>query len=373
MKLTTDFSALWANVLRMGKFEANFGLEEDISQDIELDQELSSTAGLDIKLEDLELDHGVLSVKGRQVLLFIPDQGQSIDDVLSGDKEGRKFHVADCKTLDSMRQKSRFNRYKATYNTSGVFTVYGVSYKTGSSVEGEAELKVCKNCLSYLNYKGYRQGVGLPKNKIYNEFSIPGFLSEYSTLFSSMPDRDSIVEKGGYSEDWAEVSAKYRASVGFCCEQCGVHLSSHKRLLHTHHISGNKRENHPANLKALCLDCHRKQPHHDYMRVTHANMVLINQLRSQQRVLRTSNWQEVREMADKALDGLLRYYEKKGLSVPEVGFELIGPDQAVVAELELAWPSRKKGIAISPDDITEAGKLGWDVMSVGQALNSMNR
>ncbi|MGB2521625.1 hypothetical protein AYI83_19125 [Shewanella algae] len=373
MKLTTDFSALWAAVRQMGKFEANFNLQEDISPDFELDKELSSTAGLDITLEDVDLDYGVLSYKGRQVLLFIPDQGTSIVEVLAGEAEGRKFHVADCKTLNSMRQKNRFGRYKATYNISGIFKVYGISYAEGTHVEGEAELKVCKNCLSYLNYKGYQQGIGLPKSKIYNEFDISEFLSEYSTLFSSMPERSSFVEQGGYSDDWAEVSAKYRASVHFCCEQCAVDLSSHKNMLHTHHISGNKRENHPSNLKALCIDCHRKQPHHAYMRVTHANMVLLNQLRSQQGLLQTSNWQEVREMADKALDGLLQFYEKKGVSLPEVGFELIGPDKSVVAELEIAWPSKKKAIAISADDISAAQNLGWHVLTVGEALSNMNR
>ncbi|QQO82126.1 HNH endonuclease [Shewanella algae] len=373
MKLTTDFSALWAAVHRMGKFETNFDLESDVSPDLELDKELSSTTGLDITLEDLELNCGVLSVKGRQVLLFIPDQGNSIDEVLAGESEGRKFHVADCKTLDSMRQRNRFGRYKATYNTGGVFKVYGISNQTGNSVEGEAELKVCKNCLSYLNYKGYQHGKGLPKSKIYSEFDISEFLSEYSTLFRSMPDRSSFIEKGGYSDDWADVSVKYRASVGFRCEQCGVDLNNHKNLLHTHHISGNKRENHPSNLKAFCLDCHRKQPHHDYMRVTHADMVLLNQLRNQQGLLQTSNWQEVRDMADKALDGLLRYYEKNQAPLPEVGFELIGSDQSVVAELEIAWPNKKKGIAISADDIATASKLGWHVLSVGEALNKMNQ
>lgn len=373
MKLTTDFSRLWANVKQMGKFEARFDLQEDVSPDLELDRDLSSTAGLDIALDDLELENGVLSVKGRQVLLFIPDQGPSIEAVLAGEAKGKKFHVADCRTLDGMRRKNRFGRYKATYNTEGVFKVYGTSVITGRHIEGEAKLKVCKNCLSYLNYKGYRTANGYSRNRIYQSFDISEFLSEYSTLFRSMPDRTSVIDKGGYSDDWAEVSAKYRRSVDFKCEQCGVDLSDHRNLLHTHHISGNKRDNRQSNLKALCIDCHRKQPHHDYMRVTHANMVLINKLRKEQGLLNTENWQRVRDLADKSLDGLLRFYEGMGASLPEIGYELADRDGAVIAELEIAWPDRKKGIAIGSNDIESARRSGWHVASVGEAISEMNK
>ncbi|MFT5722600.1 MAG: hypothetical protein ACI9W6_002933 [Motiliproteus sp.] len=373
MKLITDFSALWASVQRMGQYEGSFDLKEYRSLDFELDKELSSTAGLDIEIGDLELDHGVLSVEGRQVLLFIPDQGASIEEVLSGHKEGRRVHVADCRTLNEMRQKNRLNRYKATYNISGKYQIYGVSYATGAHLEGEAALKICKNCLSYLNYKGYQRGTGQPKSTIFSTFDIAEFLSEFSTLFSSMPERAGVIDKGGYADDWKEISARYRASAGYGCEQCRVDLGQHKHLLHTHHLSGNKRENNPANLKALCIDCHRKQPQHDYMRVTHANMVLINQCRQQQGLLNTSSWQEVRELADQALDGLLRYYEHKKKGLPEVGYELRAPDSSVVAELELAWPSQKRGIAISEQDLLQAKALGWSVKSVGDALSEMNR
>jgi outer membrane protein OmpA-like peptidoglycan-associated protein len=369
MKLTVSFAELWASAKRMGDHEVTFEFNAVNEEEFTTDRILSSTAGLDIALEDLELDHGVLSFKGRQVLLFIPDQGSSIEQVLSGQQEGRKFHVADCSTLEEMRRMKRFSRYKATNNLGGKFEVYGTSHYSGS-IKGEAELKVCKNCLSYLNYKGYRSGS--VKLKVYTEFDIAEFLSEYSTLFSSMPDRADFVEQGGYSEDWSEVSARYRQSTNFCCESCQVDLSDYRRLLHTHHVNGNKRDNRAANLKALCIDCHRKQPLHEYMRVTHADMVLLTQLRKQQGLMDTGNWQEVREMADQALDGLIRYYERKGTSLPDVGFELTGADGAIVAELELAWPRMKKGVAIQQRDIETAARLGWRVLTVGQALKEMN-
>ena len=370
MKLTVSFAELWACVKKMGDHNVSFSFDTGNDEAFVTDRSLSSTAGLDITLEDLDLDHGVLSYKGRQVLLFIPDQGSSIDQVLSGQQEGRKFHVADCSTLGEMRKKQRFSRYKATYNLSGKFEVYGDSHYGGAS-KGEAELKVCRNCLSYLNYKGYRSGSN--KDSVYNSFDIAEFLSDYSTLFSSMPERADFVEQGGYSENWGEVSSRYRQDVNFCCESCRVNLVEYRRLLHTHHVNGNKRDDRFANLKALCIDCHRKQPKHEYMRVKHEDMVLINKLRKQQGLLTVSSWAEVRDVADQSLDGLLRFYEKKNMHLPHVSHELSITGKDVVAELEIAWPHKKRGIAIAQQDLEQARAVGWKVLTVGEALKEMNK
>lgn len=373
MKISADFSALWASARRMGSHNVDFDIRSDRSGSFEIDDKLSSTEGLDIDIEDLVLDNGVLSVEGRQVLLFIPDQGRSIDEVLSGREDGKKFHVADCRTLASMRRQKRFNRYKATYNVSGKFHVHGISYMQGVEREGEAELKVCKNCLTYLNYRGYATEYGSPRLKIFQEFDIAEFLSTYSTLFKSMPDRRDFEDSSTYSEDWREISDRYRESVGFRCESCSVDLSEYRSLLHTHHISGNKRENHSANLMALCLDCHRKQPKHGYMRIKHDQMLTINRLRKEQGLVsETGGWEQAIRLADKALDGLLRHYASKGLPAPEVGYELSGADGAVVAEIEVAWPSDRRGIAIGDADLVAAKELGWSVLTLGEALRTMN-
>lgn len=373
MKLEVDLSALWANVRRMGDFDSPFELTAGTVSGVDIDRDLSSRKGLDISIDDLSLDNGLLSFEGRQVLLFIPDHGTSIDDVVDGQKEGRKFHVSDCVTLDMMRNKNRFDRYKATYNTSGSFEIFGTSYSNGNDYTAEVKLHVCKNCLKYLNYKGYGSGGGLPKKQIYGEFDIGEFLSEYSTLFRNMPNRSDMVDLGGYSDDWGEVSARYRESVRYTCESCRVNLSEFHGLLHTHHINGNKRQNTSANLMALCIDCHRKQPHHDYMRVSFADMTTLTELRREQRLISgLKSWTAIRAMADKTLDGLLRYYERNRMPFPEVGHQLIGKNSEVIAELELAWPKNRKGIAISEDALVAARRAGWTVMTVGEALRSMN-
>lgn len=373
MKIKSDFSELWDSVRLMGDHSVNFELQAEYATGPEIDGELSSTVGRDVDLDDLDVDNGVLSVEGRQVLLFIPDHGSGIDDVIAGRQEGRKFHVADCQTLESMRLKKRFNRYKATYNTSGMFRIYGVTNPGGQHREEDVELHVCKHCLSYLNYKGYASAAYSEKSTVYGNFDIAEFLSAYSTLFGSMPSPRNFPEEGGYSDDWKVCSEKYRKSVDYRCEQCGVGLVDNPSLLHTHHISGNKRDNQFANLMALCLDCHRKQPKHEYMYISHQQMSIINRLRKDQGVINASGgWESVIALADQALDGLLRNYASKGVAPPEVGYELVGSDDQVIAELEVAWPVSKRAIAIDRESVQAAKELGWKVLTVGEALRTMN-
>lgn len=65
---------------------------------------------------------------------------------------------------------------------------------------------------------------------------------------------------------------------------------------------------------------------------------------------------------------MLKLCEHSNRHVPEIGYEIQGNDSAVVAELELAWPSESLGVAISDADRLAAIKQGWEVWSVGEAL-----
>lgn len=62
--------------------------------------------GLDVELTQVAPTGGLLSYEGRQIVLYIPDQGSRIDEVLINGSQGKKVHVADCRTLDDMRKKT---------------------------------------------------------------------------------------------------------------------------------------------------------------------------------------------------------------------------------------------------------------------------
>ncbi len=52
-------------------------------------------------------------------------------------------------------QDTNFERYVVTNDISGEFYITGYDYMTRQPVEGKTRLHICKNCLTYLNYKGY--------------------------------------------------------------------------------------------------------------------------------------------------------------------------------------------------------------------------
>lgn len=373
MKLDVNFSALWAAVRAMGPQVAldDFTLTIRESPVLQLDTDLSAVQGIEIVLDDIDADSGVLSYQGRQILLFIPDQGMNIDEALEDPLKGRRYHVAECKTLADMRSKNRFGRYRATNNLQGKFHIFGVSKMSGANREGEAGLKVCMNCLEYLNYQGYKTDRAR-KKQIHSGFDIAQFLSHYSTLFKSMPPASHFEEKGGYADDWADISARYRQSKNYTCECCSVNLSQHKQLLHTHHINGNKRQNDTHNLMALCIDCHRKQPQHEYMRVNHADMLEINRLRREQGLFRLGDWDDAINMADTSIRGVLLAYRSQGSSAPVIGYEITDINGAVIAQIEAAWPEQRFGLVIAREDYDVLVSIGWNVHTIGEALKSIN-
>ncbi len=378
MKLDVDLNGLWACAKAMDAPPGDFRLERPADGpevSLELELELSSPGGTPVSDDNLDQDNGVLSVYGRHVLLFIPDQGDGIQKVLDGTAlgiaSGKRFHIADCKTISEMREGKRFSKYRATYHRDGNFQIYGTRRRTGKSIEGAAALTVCRNCLDYLSYQGYKDAAKAERDRICERFDIATFLSEHSTLFSSLPERSQLIDKGGYADDWKQLSTSYRKSVRFCCEDCGVDLSKHGYLLHCHHINGNKRDNRSQNLTALCAACHRKQPMHSHIHVPRDDMSLLTVLRKAQGLLNLTGWDAVIELTAPAFNGLLRRYQHEGRTVPEVGYQVLKEGGAIAATLEVAWPTHRKGIAVNLHDREAAQALGWTALSLGEALDRM--
>lgn len=353
MEIKFDFSEIWSQVRRLGgeKIEAI-----DWIADAQLEQvEIALLQGREVKLEDLDVINGLLSVDGRQVLLYIPDQSTPVDVVQLSPDKGKRFHVADCKTLNNMRAMNRLDRYMVTNNLSGIFPISGKN-SSWQRQEVDSRLMVCKNCLEKLNYQNYSHDVG--RNTIWKSFEIGKFFETYSTSFQYLPrslSNRSLTDD--YTNDWADISIKLRQRYGFVCHDCGVNLAEYRHLLHGHHVNGVKSDNSATNLKPLCADCHRKQPLHDWMFISSADMQTLTRLRREQRIV-ADNWDQAISLADLSVHGALMHARHKGFEVPALGYPLPGPGGVKATEVELAWPKRRIAVCIAEG----VDSPGWTVI-----------
>lgn len=353
MEIRVDFAALWAQVERLSAAPVEFDWVAAAQLD-PIDIELLE--GREVRLEDLDVINGLLSVDGRQVLLYIPDQFSPVDVVQASPDKGKRFHVADCKTLADMRAKGRFERYLVTNNLTGIFSISGKNSR-GTPEELDSRLLVCKNCLEKLNYQNYCHDSA--RSHIWQRFEIARFFETYSTIFTYLPRNLGQRAIGNdYTADWAEVSADVRRRCGFKCDGCGLSLSEHRHLLHVHHINGVKQDNSSANLRPLCADCHRKQPLHEHMFISMTDMQLLTRLRREQSIT-ADDWAQVLELADLSVHGAVMHARHKGFEVPEVGYGVMNQNRVIIFEAEVAWEFKR--IAIS---VTQAPEIeGWTILN----------
>lgn len=353
MEINVDFSGLWAQVKRLDTEMVDFNWAAAAQLD-PIDIELLE--GREVQLDDLNVINGLLSVDGRQVLLYIPDQYSPVDVVQASPEKGKRFHVADCKTLNDMRNKGRFERYVVTNNLNGTFPISGKNSR-GVREELDSRLLVCKNCLEKLNYQNYcHEGT---RSIIWNGFEIGKFFETYSTSFRHLPR--SLTQRtlgNDYTKDWAEISADVRRRCGFTCEECTVNLIEHRHLLHVHHINGVKQDNSSVNLRPLCVDCHRKQPLHDHMFISTQNMQTLNRLRREQNIV-AEDWAQAMALADLAVHGGLMHGRHKGFGLPVIGYEVINTQDMLVAEVEVAWPEQRIAMYVADAPVIE----GWAVLN----------
>ena len=279
MYLNVDFERLYAVVRRMGadSVDPDFAVHREVVQIDPIDIKLEE--GIEVKLsEDNVTDNGLFIYRGRQVLLYIQDHGGRVQDALDNGSNGKKFHVAYCRTLEDMCGSGRYGRYVATNDLSGEFYITGYDSDTRERIDGKTHLKVCKNCLNKLNYRR----TGRTLDQIVAEFDLEAFFDTYKSFFPHMPRRRAGEFDGQYTADWGEVSRRFKETKNFICESCYLNLRDVPRLLHVHHINGVKTNNSPVNLKALCIECHSQQPDHEHIAISDENAQRIAELRWKQ-------------------------------------------------------------------------------------------
>lgn len=291
MKLSVDFSRLEAARKSMGAEEADVGRlrapdeRERSPIEVKLLQRGSIViSGVELERE-LHFPSGVAAIGETQVTLHIYQPHASFEDLSMQPAPKPRFHIADCKTLDHMRNAGRFDRYVATYEHTGRFRVQPKDVEMNTwGEEMEASLVPCQNCLIRLNYDGFANLGKREKRTAAENFDIQRFFDSCHPMFRCLPIyTPSNFPQGAYTADWADISGRVRQRAKWTCSdpECGVNLEDYPRLLHVHHVDGNRGNNRPSNLRVLCCLCHSKQPLHGHMRIAPDERRIIERLRRQ--------------------------------------------------------------------------------------------
>ena len=291
MKLNVDFSGIENALRTIGGNKSTIGkLREAVLIDNPLEYKLLDQGEIVLEtpedLERLEYPGGLIAIGNTQVTLHIFDPFED-EESLSRVPAGKtRFHVADCEVLHKMRNRGRFDRYVASKRRDDQFTVR--PYDNISKVRGdrmEAQLAPCRVCLKEINFNGYGEADRKRKDAIVSAFSTDEFFQHNHHIFRCLPlYTPETFPEGNYTSDWSKISSNYRASKNWTCECCGVNLSKNKALLHGHHVDGNRGNNRFANLKALCISCHKAQPLHERMNIKPIELQTLRMDRAEQNI-----------------------------------------------------------------------------------------
>lgn len=87
----------------------------------------------------------------------------------------------------------------------------------------------------------------------------------------------------GYTPDWPQLTRERKIAAGYRCSKCSLLvLERWEYLLHTHHMNGDKSDNHLGNLMVVCVDCHDKLHRFVSSPVPTKDRLYLDSLRQQQ-------------------------------------------------------------------------------------------
>lgn len=242
-----------------------------------------------IEIDKKELDNIIFSSSGMyevlpngsiiKILLHIVEVDawtqDRFDNMVSDISERRKYHIFPCKTIEQMKNKGKFSRYKKASNIDGKFH-YIINFNNERlefKDDNRIKLAICKNCKRNF-IETFNEKFDL-KNFIKANFTQSlSVISEY--------DYDSIPNK--YSFDWRYIATREKESKNWTCQQCLLDCSDKKlkKFLHAHHKNSNKADNCLANIEILCIKCHSEQFNHEHIKNSPAykEFIKINKLSS---------------------------------------------------------------------------------------------
>ncbi|MGC3983118.1 MAG: hypothetical protein QM808_17835 [Steroidobacteraceae bacterium] len=229
--------------------------------------EVLITGGIDIQsLDDIRaLPDGTLAYKDRRVVLYIRD----LAEYGATRSSMPKYHVSNCSTLQDMRTKNRFGRYVVAARQDGYFQINRISRGSKSATSFE-RLAICQNCLGNLSFDGFSRSWSSQERFLFAQtFKLDRFFSLYSRdlISSDGVEAEESAPMNDYSGDFGQHAYAAKERANWTCESCRRVLRdwSLRRFLHAHHLNALKFDNRSENLKALCIECHAKQPNHSHM------------------------------------------------------------------------------------------------------------
>ena len=225
-------------------------------------------------LNDVTNKDGFLVYKEQKIVIYIKDTRLERETLENDMKASKRYHFSECDTIKQMRKIGRFERYVYTTRSDGNFSVIATDLERKEDEEIIVKLLACKNCL--------KQGIGLKygNDEDWSKITPKIIYEKFTPIFKPRPRfPHSSYPSGNYNKNWSEISKRKRESVNFKCEYCHINLIDHKNLLQVHHKNGVRNDDRQKNLVALCKECHRRQHHHGWIKISKEELQVINSKR----------------------------------------------------------------------------------------------